>query len=216
MGARGTGVLALQGDFGAHAKVLAGLGAEVSEVRHAAQLDGLSALVIPGGESTTLLRLMAGEDWFGAIRALVASGGSVLGTCAGAILLAREIRGPSQPSLGLLNAVVERNGYGRQRESFEAEIAAPAFGGTLHGVFIRAPRIVERAPDVEVLATLKDEPVLLRQGRVLAATFHPELAGEDRVHRALLDLAVNRQTPRRAGTKPAARGTEALVAARGD
>lgn len=183
------GVLALQGDFTAHAAVLARLGADVREVRRVAELDGLSALVIPGGESSTLLKLMAGEEWFAALRRFAASGGAILGTCAGAILLAREARGPSQPSLGLVDAVVERNAYGRQRDSFEGEIEAPDLGGAIRGVFIRAPRIVSTGPEVEVLATRGGEPVLIRQGRILAGTFHPELSGEDRLHRELLRLA---------------------------
>ena len=184
-----TGVLALQGDFAAHAAVLARLGADVSEVRRVAQLEGLGALVIPGGESSALLKLMAGEEWFDALRRFAAGGGAILGTCAGAILLAREARGPSQPSLGLVDAVVERNAYGRQRESFEGEIEAPSLGGAIRGVFIRAPRIVSTGSGVEVLATREGEPVLIRQGRILAGTFHPELSGEDRLHQELLRLA---------------------------
>jgi pyridoxal 5'-phosphate synthase pdxT subunit len=184
-----TGVLALQGDFAAHAAVLARLGADVSEVRRVAQLEGLGALVIPGGESSALLKLMAGEEWFDALRRFAAGGGAILGTCAGAILLAREARGPSQPSLGLVDAVVERNAYGRQRESFEGEIEAPSLGGAIRGVFIRAPRIVSTGSGVAVLATREGEPVLIRQGRILAGTFHPELSGEDRLHQELLRLA---------------------------
>ena len=183
------GVLALQGDFAAHASVLARLGADVREVRRVAELDGLSALVIPGGESGALLRLMSREDWFDALRRFAGGGGAILGTCAGAILLAREARAPSQPSLGLVDAVVERNAYGRQRESFEGEIEAPELGGVIHGVFIRAPRIVSTGSGVDVLATRGGEPVLIRQGRILAGTFHPELSGEDRLHRELLRLA---------------------------
>ena len=180
------GVLALQGDFAAHARILRDLGADVREVRRLADLEGLRALVLPGGESTALLRLMDGAPWLDALRAFHAEGGALLGTCAGAILLAREVR-PAQPSLGLLDAVVERNAYGRQTESFEAEIAAPTFDAPMRGVFIRAPRLTATGPAVEVLARLKDQPVLVRQGRVLAATFHPEMAADDRVHRRLLD-----------------------------
>jgi 5'-phosphate synthase pdxT subunit len=180
------GVLALQGDFAAHARVLRGLGVEVREVRRLADLEGLRALVLPGGESTALLRLMDGAPWLDALRAFHAEGGPLLGTCAGAILLARAVQ-PPQPSLGLLDATVERNAYGRQAESFEAELAAPTFDGPMRGVFIRAPRLTATGPAVEVLARLKGEPVLVRQGRVFAATFHPEMAADDRLHRRWLD-----------------------------
>ena len=180
-----TGVLALQGDFAVHAAVLRRLGASVREVRRIAELDGLRALILPGGESTALLRLMADEPWFEALRAFHAGGGAILGTCAGAILLARSVS-PTQPSLGLLDADVARNGYGRQVESFEARLEAPGLDDALLGVFIRAPRFTALGPRVEVLARLDREPVLVRQGRVLGATFHPEIAGDDRVHRLLL------------------------------
>jgi 5'-phosphate synthase pdxT subunit len=177
------GVLALQGDFAAHGALLRGLGHEVVEVRRCGQLAGLRGLVLPGGESTALLRLMAGEPWFDALRAFHARGGALLGTCAGAILLARRVVGPEQPSLGLLDATVARNAYGRQLESFEETLDAPGLGAPLRGVFIRAPRFVDLGPDVEVLARRRGEPVLVRQGRVLAATFHPEIAGEHGLHR---------------------------------
>ncbi len=176
------GVLALQGDFAAHAAALARVGGTVSEVRRVAQLQGLDGLVIPGGESTTLLNLMGDEPWFDALRSFHATGGALFGTCAGAILLAREVTAPRQPSLGLLDAVVERNAWGRQVDSFETRLPAPALGGDLTAVFIRAPRFRALGPGVEVLATLDDEAVLVRQGRVLAATFHPEIAGDDRLH----------------------------------
>ena len=179
------GVLALQGDFAAHARVLRGLGADVREVRRLADLDGLRALVLPGGESTALLKLMEGAPWREELRTFHASGGALLGTCAGAILLAREVS-PTQPSLGLLDAVVERNGYGRQADSFEAELDAPGFDGPVRGVFIRAPRLKQTGPRVEVLARWRDEPVLVREGRVFAATFHPEMADDDRLHRLFL------------------------------
>jgi len=182
-----SGVLALQGDFAAHAAALRRLGEPAREVRRCADLAGLRALVLPGGESTALLRLMLGDDepWFDALRAFHDGGGALLGTCAGAILLAREVD-PAQPSLGLLDAAVARNAYGRQVDSFEARLDAPAFEDGLPGVFIRAPRITSVGPSVEVIARLAGEPVLVRQGRVLAATFHPELVADDRVHRLLL------------------------------
>lgn len=179
------GVLALQGDFAAHARILRGLGTDVREVRSLADLDGLRALVLPGGESTALLRLMEGAPWLDALRAFHAGGGALFGTCAGAILLARDVR-PSQPSLGLLDAAIARNAYGRQAESFEAELEAPAFDEPVRGVFIRAPRLEATGPAVEVLARLKGEPVFVRQGRVFAATFHPEMATDDRLHRHFL------------------------------
>ena len=186
------GVLALQGDFAAHEAALRRAGVpdgEVRSVRRVAELEGLKGLVLPGGESTTLLKLMAGEDWFAALRGLHAQGGALLGTCAGAILLAREVNGPRQPSLGLLDATIDRNAYGRQVDSFEAEIDAPELGEPLRGVFIRAPRFAATGHGVEVLGRLGDEPVLVRQGRVLAATFHPEIAGDDRLHRMFIGLA---------------------------
>ncbi|HEX6851808.1 MAG TPA: pyridoxal 5'-phosphate synthase glutaminase subunit PdxT [Candidatus Polarisedimenticolaceae bacterium] len=181
------GVLALQGDFAAHVRALGRVGATAVEVRRVAELHALDGLVIPGGESTTLLNLMEDEPWFEELRAFHARGNSILGTCAGAILLAREVRHPAQPSLGLLDAVVERNGYGRQIDSFETRLASPAFGGEVEAVFIRAPRFVELGRDVEVLARLEGEPVAVRQGRVTALTFHPELTAEAKVHRYFLD-----------------------------
>lgn len=181
------GVLALQGGFEAHLHALARAGAQARDVRRVGHLDGLEALIVPGGESTTLLNLMADEPWFDAIRGFHEGGGALFGTCAGAILLAREVRGPSQPSIGLLDAVVERNAYGRQVDSFETLLPAPAFGGLVPGVFIRAPRFVELGREVEVLASRDGEPVLVREGRVWAATFHPELTTDPRVHRAFVE-----------------------------
>ena len=182
------GVLALQGDFAAHLAALRELDVPVREVRRVAELPGLAGLVIPGGESTTLLNLMRDEPWFEALQRFHDEGGVLLGTCAGAILLAREVR-PKQPSLALLDAVVERNAYGRQVDSFEARVDAPALGGPLDGVFIRAPRFLALWPDVEVLARHEGEPVLVRQGRVLAATFHPELTRSRALHRYAAGLA---------------------------
>jgi pyridoxal 5'-phosphate synthase pdxT subunit len=186
------GVLALQGGFEAHLEALARAGTAGHAVRRVAELSGLDALLMPGGESTTLLNLMADEPWFGALRSFHAEGGALFGTCAGAILLAREVQGPSQPSLGLLDAVVERNAYGRQVDSFEATLHAPALGGTVSGVFIRAPRFRALGPDVEVLASSGGQPVLVRQGRVWAATFHPELTESAVVHAAFLAAARER------------------------
>jgi pyridoxal 5'-phosphate synthase pdxT subunit len=183
------GVLALQGDFAAHAAALRQAGAGVREVRRPGELPGLAGLVIPGGESTTLLRLFGDEPWFDALRNFAKGGGALFGTCAGAILLAREVRGPGQPSLGLLDAVVERNAYGRQVDSFEAPLDTSLEGGPLPAVFIRAPRLLELGPGVDVLARHAGEPALVRQGRVLAATFHPELTADPRVPRLFLEMA---------------------------
>lgn len=165
------GVLALQGAYAAQSAVLRGGGHVVDEVREASQLANLDGLVLPGGESTTMLKLI---NWGGlgpALAAFVASGRPVLGTCAGLILAAREVRAPAQESLGWLDVVVERNAYGRQLDSFEANSDA---GTPL--IFIRAPRIVEVGPRAEVLETLGGEPVLVRQGQVYGACFHPELS----------------------------------------
>ena len=181
------GVLALQGDFAAHAAAFRDAGTGAREVRRVSELDGLSGLMIPGGESTTLLNLMRDEPWFEALRAFHARGGVVAGTCAGAILLSREVR-PSQPSLGLLDAVIERNAFGRQVDSFEARVEADAPLGPLDAVFIRAPRFRALFPEVEVLARYAGDPVLVRQGRVVAATFHPELTGSRALHHYLARL----------------------------
>lgn len=189
------GVLALQGAFAAHARAFHDVGLAVREVRRVADLDQLDALVIPGGESTTLLNLMGDEPWFDALRGLHAEGAVLAGTCAGAILLAREVR-PRQPSLALLDAVVERNAYGRQVDSFEGSVDAPSLGGSLDGVFIRAPRFRALWPDVEVLGRVDDEPVLVRQQNVVAATFHPELTSGRTFHRFVADLATEAATAR--------------------
>ena len=192
------GVLALQGDFDAHAKALREAGADdVREVRRTNELEGLSGLVIPGGESTTLLRLFGDEPWFPALQGFAKKGGALFGTCAGAILLAREVRSPAQPSLGLLDAAVERNAYGRQLESFETPLETSLPGGPLPAVFIRAPRLVDLGPGVETLARHEGAPVLVRQGNVLAASFHPELSGDSRVPRLFVEMAENALTVHR-------------------
>jgi 5'-phosphate synthase pdxT subunit len=183
------GVLALQGDFEAHAKVLESLGGEVVEVRRVVQLAGLDGLVMPGGESTTVLNLMADEPWFPALKRFKEAGGALMGTCAGAILLAREVVNPAQKSLGLLDVAVERNAFGRQIESFETTLDAPLLGGTIEAVFIRAPRFQALGPKVETLAAYRGEPVLVREGRVLAMTFHPELTREAKLHAYFLTMA---------------------------
>jgi len=182
------GVLALQGDFEAHAKVLAGLGCEVIEVRRVAQLSGLEGLVIPGGESTTLLNLMADEPWFDSLKRFEQDGGALMGTCAGAILLARCVVNPPQDSVGLLDATIARNAFGRQIDSFETTLEVPCLGGTTEAVFIRAPRFQVLGPDVATLAVYDGEPVLVREGRVLAMTFHPELTRDAKLHAYFLTM----------------------------
>ncbi len=183
------GVLALQGDFAAHTRAFARLGVEAVEIRKPAELDGVDGLVIPGGESTTLLKLMA-EGFPAALGAFHAAGRPIYGTCAGLILLAREVVAPGQSSLGLVDVTVERNAYGRQRESFEAQGEARLDGRliALPMVFIRAPRIVRVGSRVTTLATWRGEPVLVREGRTLAGSFHPELTDDLAVHRYFRDL----------------------------
>jgi pyridoxal 5'-phosphate synthase pdxT subunit len=173
------GVLALQGDFEAHGAALARAGAEPVFVRYASQLDEIDGLVIPGGESTTMLKLLRGEDlWEPLIR--FGARKPVFGTCAGAILMAREVANPAQESLDLMDIGVERNAYGRQIDSRVTTIEAG--DGPLEAVFIRAPIIRRVGPEARVLATCEGDPVLVEEGRHLAATFHPELTADPRVH----------------------------------
>ena len=175
-------VLALQGDFAAHARRLREIGLDSFEARKPEQLERAAGLVVPGGESTTLWKFFESAPWEDAIRRFAATGRPVLGTCAGAIVLAREVTHPAQKGMGLLDMTVERNAYGRQVDSFVGEVDAPEFGKTLPAVFIRAPRIRRVGPGVEVLATRGGEPVLVRQENVFAATFHPELTSDTTVH----------------------------------
>jgi 5'-phosphate synthase pdxT subunit len=192
------GVLGLQGDYAAHAAVLRRLGRDPRIVRRCGELTGLGGLVIPGGESTTLLRLMSDEPWFDALRGFHREGGFLFGTCAGAILLAREVRGPAQPSLGLLDATIDRNAYGRQVDSFEADLDLPGPGARVRVAFIRAPRFAALGPGVEILARHEGVPVLVREGRLLAATFHPEITGEASIHRLFLHETLAGEPVRRA------------------
>jgi pyridoxal 5'-phosphate synthase pdxT subunit len=171
------GVLAVQGNFREHAVMLRRLGADPVEVRKPEQLDGLDGLIVPGGESTTFMRLMR---LYGLDEAVRSFAGPVFGTCAGMIVLDRA-------HLGLIDLEVDRNAYGRQVASFEAELALRDDSRPLHGVFIRAPRVREHGPDVEVLAERDGEPVLLREGRFLVAAFHPELTEDTRVHELFLE-----------------------------
>ncbi len=181
------GVLAIQGDYGAHARALADVGAGPCEVRKPEQLDGLDGLILPGGESTTMLKFLEKHNFFEALSQYCAAH-PVFGTCAGAILLAREVRNPAQRSLGVLDAVVERNAYGRQIDSAILSVNTALPGGELEMVFIRAPRIVSVGPEVETLASRDGAPVLVRQGKVMAATFHPELSLDRRIHRLFVEI----------------------------
>lgn len=184
------GVLALQGDFREHKEALRRLGVEAQEVRKREHLEGVKALVVPGGESTTIGKLAREYGIEDEVRRRVEEDSLALfGTCAGAIWLAKEILGyPEQPRLGVLDVAVERNAFGRQVESFEEEVEIKGLG-PFRGVFIRAPAFRRLGEGVEVLAELGDLPVLVRQGKVLASAFHPELTPDTRLHRLFLDLA---------------------------
>jgi 5'-phosphate synthase pdxT subunit len=176
------GVLALQGDFEAHAKMLRSLGAQPREVRVPADLEGLDALIIPGGESTVMTLGIEREGLAEPLRDLVHKGTPVLGTCAGMIMLDRE-------HLGLLDVTTRRNAFGRQVRSFEADLDVDGVpGGPMHAVFIRAPWVVEHGPEVEILSRVEEHPVAIRQGNMLAVSFHPELSGDGRLHEMLLAM----------------------------
>ncbi len=177
------GILAVQGDYSEHRRVLNGLEIEPRLVKHASELEGLAGLILPGGESTTMLKFVVGESLMEPIRQFHEDGGALFGTCAGAILLAKEASSPKQESLGLMDISIERNGYGRQLESRIAHEACPALGEPLvEMVFIRAPVVHRVGPGVEVLAYHRQDPVFVRQGRIMATTFHPELSTGSRVH----------------------------------
>ncbi len=180
------GVLALQGDFEAHARALARAGADAVEVRSASQLQDIDALIIPGGESSTMLKLIDIEGLFEPLRKFGESH-PIFGTCAGAILLASEVTNPSQASLGLMDIGVERNAYGRQLDSRIAHLAPEGLDGDLEAVFIRAPIIRRVGENARVLARYDGDPVLVEQGRHLVATFHPELTSDARIHKMFLD-----------------------------
>jgi 5'-phosphate synthase pdxT subunit len=179
-------VLALQGDYAAHAEALKEAGAQPREVRNPADLIGLDGIVLPGGESTTMLKFLERHGLFEALGEFCAAK-PTFGTCAGAILLAREVRNPAQRSLGLLDAVVERNAYGRQIDSAILHAETALGPEPLEMVFIRAPRIAQIGPGVEALAYREGAPALVRQGALLAATFHPELSSDRRVHRLFVN-----------------------------
>jgi len=180
------GVLAIQGNYASHAQALTEAGADPLEIRKPEELAGLDGLILPGGESTTMLKFLEKRKFFEALQAFCAVN-PVFGTCAGVILLAREVLNPPQRSLGLLDAIVERNAYGRQIDSVIVTAETELAGGPLEMVFIRSPRITQTGPAVEVLARRDGFPVLVRQGRILAATFHPELSHDRRVHRLFVE-----------------------------
>lgn len=206
------GVLALQGDFREHAAGLAAAGAAPREVRLAADLDGLQGLVLPGGESTTIARLLLAYALHAPIRAAGLAGLPIWGTCAGAILLATDVPGLDRPPLGLLPMTVDRNAYGRQVDSFETDLAIPVLGpAPYHAVFIRAPRIRSVGADVAVLARHAESPVVVRRGTILATTFHPELTPDRRLATYFVEICTAaRQTAN--GAAPA-QATEDIGAA---
>jgi 5'-phosphate synthase pdxT subunit len=189
------GILAVQGDFAAHAAMLAGLGAETVEVRTVSDLDGCDGLILPGGESTTQLQFLQEEGLFDAVKKFAAEGGAIFGTCAGAILLATQVKNPPQASLSLLDMTVLRNAYGRQLASDVFSGSSKLTDGPMEMVFIRAPIIERVGPGAEVLAEYGGKPVLVQNANVMAATFHPELTQDSTVHRRFLELV--EASPRR-------------------
>ncbi|SHG37934.1 pyridoxal 5'-phosphate synthase glutaminase subunit PdxT [Geodermatophilus nigrescens] len=221
MSAPRIGVLALQGDVREHLAVLGGLGADATPVRRPAELAGVDGLVLPGGESTTMTKLAVRTGLFGPLRDAVGSGLPVYGTCAGLVLLARRLidAPPDQPTLGVLDVTVRRNAFGRQAESFEAPVAVGGVpGGPVTAVFIRAPWVESAGPGVEVLGRVEDGPaagraVAVRQGDVLATSFHPELTGDDRVHRLFVDLVRERRASTLRDDEPSGGGCRPRVGA---
>lgn len=191
------GVLALQGAFREHLDTLRAIGVEGVRVREPADLAGVSGLILPGGESTTMRQLMDRWGLHDPIMAFAETGAPLFGTCAGMIVLASEIAGSEPPILPLLDITVERNAFGRQLESFEAELPVPILGDTpVHAVFIRAPIVDRTGPGVDVLARLQDGRVVaVRERNVIATAFHPELAGETRFHRLLATMAAEHDDP---------------------
>ena len=184
------GVLALQGAFAAHLDLLSSLDVVGRPVRLPSDLEGLDGLILPGGESTTMSNLLRSYDLLGPVNEFISAGHPVFGTCAGMILLSDRILDgrADQIALKSIDIVVRRNGYGRQVDSFETDIDVDGFDSAFHAVFIRAPRIEEVGPDVDVLARHEGVPVLVRQGTVMAASFHPELTNDDRIHRLFADM----------------------------
>jgi len=198
-------VLALQGDFREHIQTLESIGVEGVPVRLPADLDGVSGLILPGGESTTMRQLIQRWGLVDPIRGLAATGAPLFGTCAGMIVLSKQIVGGDPPVLPLLDVSVERNAFGRQLDSFEADLTVPVLGDTpVHAVFIRAPVIEAVGPDVDVLARLDDGRIVaVRERNILATSFHPELAGETRFHRLVATMAAAHDDPGEgAGRRP--------------
>jgi pyridoxal 5'-phosphate synthase pdxT subunit len=189
------GILAVQGDFAAHAAMLAGMGIESVEVRTREDLAGCDGLILPGGESTTQLQFLQEEGLYEAIKQFAAEDKAIFGTCAGAILLATEVRNPQQESLGLLDMTVLRNGYGRQVHSDVVSGPSALKSEPMEMVFIRGPIFERVGPDVEVLAEYAGKPALVQKARILAAAFHPELTDDTTVHRRFLDLAAENSNP---------------------
>ncbi|HTE17163.1 MAG TPA: pyridoxal 5'-phosphate synthase glutaminase subunit PdxT [Armatimonadota bacterium] len=183
------GVLALQGDVGAHLRALEGVGAVATPVKTPEELAGVAGLVIPGGESTTVGMLLERFGLMEPLRERIQQGLPVFGTCTGLILMAMEIEGSDQPRIGCMDVAVRRNAYGRQVDSFEAPVDAPVLGAEpVQAVFIRAPRVTRVEPNVEVLAETEAGPVLVRQGSMLAASFHPELTDDRRIHALFVEM----------------------------
>ncbi len=192
------GVLALQGAFREHKQAFLRLGAEVTEVRLPSHLKGLQGVIIPGGESTTMAKLMSAYGLDTALGDFYAAGGALWGTCAGAIAVSVEIVGyPEQPRLNLLDISVERNAYGRQVASFEADLQIEGLKRPFHAIFIRAPRIARIGPGIRVISRFAADPVMVTQGRLMATVFHPELSGDDRVHRYFLEKVVSKSLTQR-------------------
>ncbi len=187
------GVLALQGAYDAHATTLRMLGATPKLVRLPSDLEGIDGLIMPGGESTTMLKFLEQRGFFETLKTFVHNT-PTFGTCAGVILLANDVTNPAQKSLGALDVTVERNAYGRQIDSSILEAESKLPGGPLEMVFIRAPRITRTGANVETLATRENHPVLVRQDHILAATFHPELGHDTRVHQLFLNMVSKRMT----------------------
>jgi pyridoxal 5'-phosphate synthase pdxT subunit len=182
------GVLALQGDFREHLAVVRQLGAEGRAVRLPEHLDGIDALIMPGGESTTIGKLAVRWGLFDPLREIIGAGLPTFGTCAGLIFAASAVTEGDQHLLGVLDVVVQRNAFGRQNDSFEADIDIQGFDRPFHAVFIRAPWVAKVGSAVDVLATVDDHPVMVRQGAILGTSFHPELTDDTRIHQMLLDL----------------------------
>ena len=182
------GVLALQGDVREHVHTLESLGVAATSVKTPHQLDVVDALVIPGGESTTIGKMAVRFDLIGPLRKSIEDGLPTYGTCAGLIFLAGAVTDGDQPLLGVLDVVVRRNAFGRQNESFESDLEIDGLNEPFHAIFIRAPWVEKVGAEVEVLAGIDEHPVMVRQGNILATSFHPELTGDGRIHQLLLDL----------------------------